>query len=114
LPVFRHQQENFVDWKQAYAEKCEVGLINSNPCPEYQTLRTPPEIEEKILCLRKNYHLCQMRLAWYLKRYYASIISSGGFYHVLKRHGMSRLPRYAKKRTLLTHRYEKQVPGHHI
>jgi len=41
-------------------------------------------------------------------------ISASGVYHVLKRHGMNRLPRNAKKRTILTKRYEKQVPGHHI
>ena len=55
-----------------------------------------------------------MRIAWYLERYHAIKISSGGVYHVLKRHGMSRLPRNAKKRTLIIHRYEKQEPGHHI
>lgn len=27
---------------------------------------------------------------------------------------MNRMPRNAKKRTVQTHRYEKQVPGHHI
>jgi len=111
---FGISRQTFYEWKQAYAEKGEVGLINSKPCPENPTLRTPPEIEEKILYLRKTYHLGQVRIAWYLERYHAIKISSGGVYHVLKRHGMSRLPRNAKKRTLLTHRYEKQVPGHHI
>ncbi len=34
----------------------EKGLINSEPCPENPGLRTPAAIEEKILCLRRNYH----------------------------------------------------------
>ena len=33
---------------------------------------------------------------------------------MLKRNGLNRLPRNAKKRTLLIQRYEKQVPGHHV
>lgn len=33
---------------------------------------------------------------------------------MLKRHGLSRLSRNAKRRTVQRHRYEKQVPGHHI
>lgn len=60
--------KRFYEWKQAYAEKGEVGLINSKHCPENPTLRSPPEIEEKILYLRKTYHLGQMRIAWYLER----------------------------------------------
>jgi hypothetical protein len=49
-----------------------------------------------------------------LERYHNIKISAGGVYHVLKRHGMIRLPRNTRKRTVQTHRYEKQVPGHHI
>lgn len=30
------------------------------------------------------------------------------------RHSLNRLPKNAKKRSVQTHRYEKQVPGHHI
>jgi transposase InsO family protein len=41
-------------------------------------------------------------------------VSSGGVYQVLKRSGLNRLPRNAKKRTVQTQRYEKQVPEHHI
>jgi hypothetical protein len=33
---------------------------------------------------------------------------------ILKRHGINRLPSNERSRTVLTHRYEKQVPGHHI
>lgn len=35
-----------------------------------------------------------------------------GVYQVLKRNGLHRLPRNAKKRTVQTQLYEKQVPGH--
>ena len=89
-------------------------MINSKPCPHNIVLRTPPHIEEKILYLRKKYHLGQVRISWYLERYHGIKISSAGVYQVLKRNDMNRLPRNARKRTVQTKRYEKQVPGHHI
>lgn len=102
-------REIFYRWRRVYAEKGEEGLINSKPCPENPKLRTPPEIEEKIIYLRKTYHLGQLRISWFLKRYHRIIISSGGVSGVLKRNGLNRLPKNAKSRTVKTHRYEKQV-----
>jgi hypothetical protein len=67
-----------------------------------------------ILYLRRTYHLGPQRIAWYLGRYLAITISSGGVYGVLMRNGLNRLPPNAPKRTMLWHRYEKQVPGHHV
>lgn len=107
-------RQSYYAWKKALAEKGEEGLINSKPCPENPKLRTPPEIEEKILHLRKTYHLGQLRISWYLERYHDIKISSSGVYCVLVRHGLNRLPQNARKRQVVTKRYEKQVPGHHI
>lgn len=104
----------FYEWKRNLKERGEAGLINGKPCPQNIPLRTPPHIEEQILYLRKRYHLGQVRIAWYLQRYHDIRISSAGVYCVLKRNGLNRLPRNAKKRTVQTIRYEKQVPGHHI
>jgi transposase InsO family protein len=73
----------------------------------------PIEVEEKIIYLRKTYHLGQLRISWFLERYHGIKVSSSGVYYVLKRNGLSRLPRGTKKRTVQAHRYEKQVPGHH-
>lgn len=111
---FGISRQSFYAWKKALVEKGEEGLINSKPCPENPKLRTPPEIEEKVLYLRKTYHLGQKRISWYLERYHAIKISSSGVYQVLVRHGLNRLPQNAKKRQVATRRYEKQVPGHHI
>jgi len=91
-----------------------VGLINSKPCPGNPRLRTPPEIEEKILYLRRTYHLGQQHIAWYLERYHAIKISSSGVYQVLKRHNLNRLPRNTKKGQVAITHYDKRVPGHHI
>ena len=35
-------------------------------------------------------------------------------FRILKRHGINRLPKNERSQSVLTHRYEKQVPGHHI
>jgi transposase InsO family protein len=111
---FGISREGFYKWKRAYAGSGEKGLINSKPCPENPSLRIPAEIEEKILYLRKTYHLGQLRISWFLERCHGIKVSSGGVYQVLKRNGMNRFPRNAKTRTVLPQRYEKQVPGHQI
>jgi transposase len=88
---FGISRETFYLWKRAYQERGKEGHINSKPCPENPSLRTPPEIEEKILYLRRTYHLGQLRIAWYLERYHSIKISGGGVYGVLRRHGLNRI-----------------------
>jgi len=111
---FGISRETYYQWRRAYEKYGESALINSKPCPQNPTLRMPIEIEDKIIYLRKTYHLGQLRISWFLERYHGIKVSSSGVYYVLKRNGLSRLPRGTKKRTVQTHRYEKQVPGHHI
>jgi transposase len=111
---FGISRQTYYDWKRAYEKSGEKALINSKPCPENPKLRTPPEIEEKILYLRRNYHLGPMRICWYLERYHDIQISTGGVYGVLKRNGLNLLPKNSRPRSVITHRYEKQMPGHHI
>ncbi len=90
-------------------------MINHKPCPENPTLRIAREIEEKIIYLRTNYHLGPERICLFLQRYHPEMkVSEITAYRVLRRQGLNRLPRNAKRRTVQTHRYEKQVPGHHI
>lgn len=111
---FGISREAYYKWKRAYDLHGEAGLVNKKPCPENPNLRTPPDVEEKVLHLRKTYHLGQLRISWFLDRYHGIKISPGGVRSVLLRHGLNRLPRNAKMRAVLTHRYNKQVPGHHI
>ena len=35
-------------------------------------------------------------------------------YRICKRHGLNRLPNRIGRRTVHTHSYEKQIPGHHV
>ncbi|WP_051908629.1 IS481 family transposase [Candidatus Odyssella acanthamoebae] len=112
---FGVSREAFYQWKRAYLQGGEKGLINSKPCPENLTLRIPADIEEKIIYLRTNYHLGQQRISWYLMRYHNIKVSSSGVYSVLKRNSLNRLPANQRKRSLKAFkRYEKQVPGHRI
>src|SRR5215208_1812114 len=111
---FGISREIFYQWKRAYEKEGEKALINSKPCPANPKLRAPAEVEQKILHLRLTYHLGPARIVWYLKRSHDIKVSSGGLYAVLKRNAMNRLPRNARKRTVLTQRYEKQVRGHHV
>ena len=94
---FGISRETFYLWKRAYERFGEKALINSKSCPENPKLRTLPEIEKKIIHLRRNYHLGQLRISGYLQRYHRIKISPGGIYVVLKRNGLNRLPQNAKK-----------------
>jgi transposase-like protein len=60
---FGTSRQCYYKWKHAYEERGEEGLVNKKPCPVNVTLRTPPEIEEKIVHLRRTYHFGPMRIA---------------------------------------------------
>jgi hypothetical protein len=55
-----------------------------------------------------------MHIVGYLERYLGIKTSDAVFSPVCKRHGLNRLPNHMGRPAVHTHRYEKQVPGHHI
>ena len=61
---------SFYRWKAALEEYGEAGLVRKKPIPKNPRSRTPPEIVEKVLHLRKTYHQGPMRIVWYLTRYH--------------------------------------------
>jgi transposase InsO family protein len=105
---------SFYRWKTEYQQRGEAGLVNAKQIPKNPANQTPPEIVEKILYLRAKYHLGPIRIVWYLARYHGIKISEAGVSRILKRNGVSRLPRGTRVRKVHTIRYSKQVPGHHI
>lgn len=112
---FGISRQSFYTWRQLYYQHGENGLINKKPCPENVSIRVAPEIEEKILYLRQNYHLGPKRIHMYIQRYHPEMkVSDSGVYWVLKRNNLNRLPRNVKRRSLTSRRYQKQIPGHHI
>lgn len=104
----------FYRWRKTYSEEGEAGLITARSVPHKHPQKTPPEIEEKILHLRRTYHLGPMRIMWYLERYHGIRVSDATVYRILKSNGLNRLPRGTRVRKIHTKRYNKQVPGHHI
>ncbi len=107
-------KSTFYRWRERYIKFGEQGLINKKPIPGSHPNRTPDEIVEKVLYLRKKYHLGPMRIMWYMARYHNIRLSDATITRILKRHGVSRLPRNVGRRKIHTKRYQKQVPGHHI
>ena len=98
-------RSSFYRWRDAYRKSGEAGLKNAKSIPKNPANQTPSEIVDKVLYLRRKYHLGPIRIVWYLARYHGIKISDAGVY---------RIPRGTRMRKLHTKRYQKQVPGHHI
>ena len=107
-------RSNFYLWRNAFRKNGDVGLISRKPIARSHPQQTPAAIVEKVLHLRQTYHLGPIRIVWYLQRYHDIKISCAGVYRILKRNGVSRLPRGTRLRKVHTKRYQKQVPGHQI
>jgi len=103
---FGIDRASFYRWKNAYAEQGKTGLINGKTIPKWHANRTPPEIEEKVLHLRRKYHLGPIRIMWYLERYHGIKISDACIYRILYRHNLNRLPRGTRARKVHTKRYQ--------
>ncbi len=55
---------SFYRWRTAYRQLGEAGLVNAKPIPKNSANRTPLEIVDKVLHLRKTYHLGPIRIVW--------------------------------------------------
>jgi len=104
----------FYRWKKIYDAEGESGLWERRPIAKDHPRRIPEVKVEKVLELRKKYHLGPQRIVWYLDRYHGIQISFSSVYRILVRNGLRRLPNKVGRRVLHTRRYAKQVPGHHI
>lgn len=107
-------RSTYYEWKKAFNENGAAGLIPKKPIAKSHPRQLSPEVVEKILHLRRNYHMGPQRIKWYLERYHGIETSESSVYRTLIRHGMRRLPRNTGRRAVHTRRYAKQVPGHHI
>ena len=111
---FGVSRSTFYQWKKAFRENGATGLIPKKPIALHHPRALPPEAVEKILELRKVYGLGPQRITWYLERYHGIKTSCPSVYRTLVRHGLRHLPRNVGRRAVHTHRYAKEVPGHHV
>lgn len=107
-------RSSFYRWKKSYEKEGVEGLIRKKPIAKSHPRQLPPEVVEKILYLRRTYHLGPQRITWYLERYHGVKTSCSSVYRTLVRNGMRRLPKKVRRRAIHTLRYAKKVPGHHI
>ena len=109
----RVARSTFYLWRDRYRELGEEGLRSRRCAPHNHPIKTPDDVVEKILHLRRTYPMRPIRIAWYLSRYHGIRTSDANVYRVCKQHRLNPLPNRVGRRAVHTHRYEKQVPGHH-
>ena len=107
-------RSTFYLWRARYRELGNEGLSNHRCVAHNHPNKTPAEVVEKVLHLRRTYHMGPLRIVWYLERYHDRKTSDATVYRVCRRHGLRRLPQRVGRRAVHTHRYEKRVPGHHV
>jgi transposase InsO family protein len=107
-------RSTFYVWRDAYREHGDAGLVRKKPIARHHPNTTPQELVDKILHIRRAYHMGPQRIVWYLERYHGVTTSDANVYRICRRHGLRRLPQRVGRRAVHTHRYEKQVPGHHV
>ena len=107
-------RSTFYLWRERYRESGDEGLRSRRCGPHHHPNKTPDDVVEKILHLRRTYHMGPIRIVWYLERYHAIKASDATVYRVCKQHGLNRLPNRVGRRAVHTHRYQKKVPGHHV
>jgi transposase len=82
----------FYVWKAAYEREGEAGLVRKKPIPKSHPATIKPEVVDKVLHLRRTYHLGPIRIVWYLERYHGIKICDASVYRICRRHGLNRLP----------------------
>ena len=107
-------RSTFYLWRARYRECGDEGLASRRCVAHNHPNKTPAEVVEKILHIRRTYPMGPQRIVWYLERYHDIKTSDATVYRVCRRHGLRRLPNRVGRRAVHTHRYEKQVPGHHV
>jgi transposase InsO family protein len=104
----------FYHWRKVFREQGAAGLIPKKPIALHHPRALSSEVVERIVELRKVYGLGPQRIAWYLERYHGTKTSCPSVYRTLVRQGLRKLPRNVGRRAVHTHRYAKEVPGHHV
>jgi len=63
-------RSTFYLWRDRYHESGDEGLTSRRRgCPHNYPNKIPADVVEKILHLRRTYHMGPIRIVWYLERY---------------------------------------------
>jgi len=111
---FNVPRSSFCRWKEIHDREGQAGLYRKKPVAKCHPRKTPPEVVEKILEIRREYQHGALRIMYYLERYHGIKISESTVTRVLRAHGVGRLPKTAPRSALRTKRYAKKVTGHHV
>jgi transposase len=65
-------------WRGRYREFGGEGLASRRCVAHNHPNKTPAEIADKILHIRRTYHMGPQRIVWYLERYHTASIDAGG------------------------------------
>ena len=107
-------RNSYYNWLRRFKAEGKEGLKRKKPVAYSHPNKIKQTVIDKILELRKEYHLGSIRITWYLERYHGIKISESSVYRTLVRHGVSRLAKSTSRRVVHTKRYSKTVPGHQI
>jgi len=91
-------RSTFYLWKSRFDKEGISGLQRRKPVGQRWPNQLSEEVVEKILHLRKKYHLGPERIMWYLERYHGIKVSCSSVYRTLVRNGVGRLPRNSGRR----------------
>jgi transposase len=111
---FSVSQSTFYQWRKTFRKEGAAGLIPKKPITKSHPRQPSPDAVQKVIELRKTYHLGTERITWYLERYHGIHTSCSTVFRTLGRLGISRLPKSADRRPIHTRRYSKEVPGHDV
>jgi transposase InsO family protein len=79
-------RSTFYLWRARYREFGDKGLMHRRCVAHNHPNKTPAEVVEKILHLRRTYHMGPLRSVWYLERYHDLKTSDATVYRVCRRH----------------------------
>lgn len=66
--TFGLSRAGYYRWRKTYDAEGEAGLSRRKPIAKDHPRRIPESAVEKVLGLRKKYHLGPQRIVWYMER----------------------------------------------